>query len=905
MNPSVEQEHEALIQFLYQAPVGLIQCTSGGEITLINPMAAQLLMPLAPHGELVNLFDVLATAAPQLRDLVRDSGGDMTNPICDGLRLHLPVNRRPSRAEAPTTLGLRLLRMGPDKLMASLTDVSRVELEERQRLASSLRDASRVDALTALPNRTVAVERIETLLRAPEPAFVVFFINVDRFSRINVTMGQAGGDELLRQIAARLGGLLRLGDTATTGGGQRTPVRLNSDEFLVVTEGPQDAKNARVLGARLVEALGKPYSIGNEQVYASVSVGVVLGNSSYQQGDAVLQDASLAMREAKLAGGACLRVFTPDMKERAWWRGVVEDDLRQALQTGQLFVVYQPIVNLSTQLPRGMEALVRWNHPVRGLVSPAQFVPIAEDSGLIGPLSAFVLREACEQFVRWQNELGTSAPDLMSVNLSRAQLSDATLVDQVAQVLRDTGMAPQHLQLEVTETLAAQDEHVQMRLRELKSLGLILALDDFGTGYSSLASLHQLPVDVVKIDRSFVSQLETSEYHRVLVQATVRVARTLGMRTVAEGVETPGQAHLLAALQCDKGQGYLYARPLSDAHATAWLRQARSGAPADTSATPAVREALTQGTERLAPAKEIGSRLLELLDQSQVAVALFDPAERLAYANPSYRSLYWDRAEASPTWEQVMREAHRSRNGLLIDTDDINAWLVDVRKRYRKQPLRRFESDFADGRWLRVSEETRPDGWQLCVTTDVTSLKSTEADLRRTRDAALLASITDPLTQLPNRRYVFDRLDRLLAESRTSGQPLTVVLLDLDEFKAINDRHGHAVGDQVLVSFANRLMQTVRQRDAIGRIGGEEFLLVLTDTGPEGAQRVLNELRAAFAALPPHSLPAGVTIGFSTGIAQAHPSDTTDSLWQRADQGLYRGKAAGRGQDVFEPSRAA
>lgn len=910
MSTSVEQELEALLQFLYQSPVGLVQTSAEGDITLINPMAAQLLMPLAPAGQLSNLFDALAPLAPGLRAQVMASGSQ-AGPLVDALRLHLPVpagKEVARRAVAPTTLSLRLVRLGGDKLMASLSDVSQVELQEQARLADRLRDAARTDTLTALPNRAVALERIEAALQAARqpggPAFAVLFINSDRFNRINVTLGQAGGDELLRQMAARLMGLVRLGDAVThSDDGQHTPVRLGGDEFVVVMENLRQPGDARGLAARLIEVLGKPYRIGNEQVFASVSIGVALGGCTQPHGDAVLQEASLAMREAKLAGGARMRVFTADMQERAWWRGVVEDDLRQALQARQLFVVYQPIVHLAGHQTAGMEALVRWNHPVRGMVSPADFIPIAEACGLIGPLSDFVLRTACARFVAWQAELGPQAPAALSVNLSRAQLTDPTLVDQVAEVLRRTGMVASQLQLEVTESLAAQDEQVQSRLRDLKALGLTLALDDFGTGYSSLASLHELPVDVVKIDRSFVSQLETSEHHRVLVEATVRVAHTLGMGTVAEGVETAGQARHLHTLRCDKGQGYLFGRPLTDAQATAWLRErppTGGDSPPPPDRTTSV-EATAATAQRPAQASDTTTRLLELLDGSQLAVAVFDPTERLAYANRSYRSLYWDRAGDTPTWEEVMREAHRSRRGLLIDTLDIDAWLTDVRKRYRRQALRRFESDIADGRWMRVTEETRPDGWQLSVCTDVTSLKSTESDLRRARDAALMAAITDPLTELPNRRFVFGRLEALLTQAQAGGRPLTVVLIDLDEFKAINDAHGHAVGDQVLVGFSQRLARSVRQRDAVGRIGGEEFLLVLTDTGHAGAARVLSELRTLFDTQPMRHLPPGVSIGFSTGIAQAHPSDSADSLWQRADQGVYRAKADGRGRDVFVP----
>jgi EAL domain-containing protein (putative c-di-GMP-specific phosphodiesterase class I) len=241
------------------------------------------------------------------------------------------------------------------------------------------------------------------------------------------------------------------------------------------------------------------------------------------------------------------------------------------VQADELFVVYQPVVSLRTGRIEAVEALVRWQHPVRGLVSPVDFIGIAEETGLIVDVGAFVLREACRQFMRWQRQHGARAPGLMAVNLSRGQLPHPSLVDDVAALLAETGMRPAQLQLEVTESMAAQDAAVQMRLRELKRLGLTLALDDFGTGYSSLASLHQLPIDVLKIDRSFVSQLETSPHHRVLVEATVRVAQSLSLRTVAEGIETEAQAAMLAAMQCDKGQGYHFAQPLRVAAFDAWL----------------------------------------------------------------------------------------------------------------------------------------------------------------------------------------------------------------------------------------------------------------------------------------------------------------------------------------------
>jgi EAL domain-containing protein (putative c-di-GMP-specific phosphodiesterase class I) len=284
------------------------------------------------------------------------------------------------------------------------------------------------------------------------------------------------------------------------------------------------------------------------------------------------------MVEAKRAGDARCTVFEPAMRERAARRADIESDLRTALLEDQLFVVYQPVVGLrpdgGTDLSAGVEALVRWQHPARGVVPPFEFIQVAEESGLIGPLGDFVLRRACRDFMAWQRELCEHAPRLMAVNLSRAQLAQPGWPATVQAILDGEGMRPSQLQLEVTESLAAQDQQVQQRLHELKAIGITLALDDFGTGYSSLSSLHQLPVDTVKIDRSFVCQADTSQHHRVLIEATVKVAQSLGMSTVAEGIETEAQFAAVRDQQCAKGQGYLFSRPLTSPSLLDWLRAA-------------------------------------------------------------------------------------------------------------------------------------------------------------------------------------------------------------------------------------------------------------------------------------------------------------------------------------------
>ena len=573
MSEHTPTAYESLIQFLYQVPIGLVQTTLDGEITMINPMAAQLLMPLAPAGDLTNLFDVLQDLAPPLRAPARAAMRALPpgSVVCEGLRLNLPPSAGPGQ-----TLSLRLLRLDAGTLMASLTDVSLMVLQEQQRLDKQLRDANRIDSLTTLPNRTAALERIEAALGRSAAddtrQFAVLFINCDRFERINLTLGTAAGDELLRVMAARLNGTVRQGDSvARASGPLQTAARLGGDEFVVVLDGLRVGDDARTVAQRLTEVLCKPYMLGDRPVHLTVSMGVVVSPEPGATADSVLQDASLAMREAKRAHGARYCVFEPLMKEQAWRRGSIEGELRRAITEGQLFVVYQPIVDLGSGLAVGAEALVRWRHPERGIVPPIEFIEIAEETGLIGRLGEYVLTEACRQFVQWGGELGAQAPRLLSVNLSRAQLFEGDIAAQVAAALQRSGLPPQQLQLEVTESLAAQDDRIQARLHELKALGLSLALDDFGTGYSSLASLHQLPVDVVKIDRSFVSQSESSAHHRVLIEATLKVARSLGMRTVAEGIETPGQSAILQALHCDKGQGYYYARPMPAEEAARWF----------------------------------------------------------------------------------------------------------------------------------------------------------------------------------------------------------------------------------------------------------------------------------------------------------------------------------------------
>jgi len=577
--PNTLDAYEALVQFLYRAPIGLVQCSLDGTVDMLNPMSSSLLMPLVRDGSMDNLFTVLQGVAPQLRELA-DSFGEPSGAVCEGLRLQLGEAATPG---APQWLSLSVLKLDPSRLMAVVTDASHEVQREQERLAKRLKTAARTDALTRMPNREALLEQAQQMLGRPagSSGFALLFMNCDRFRQINDALGQSAGDRLLVQIGERVRATLRPPSDRidpNAGSGQMA-ARVGADEFAVLLDGLRSREDAEKIASRLLDALARPHQLpSGQEVTCKLSMGLVWGADAGGFAGEMLRDASIAMVEAKRTGGNHCTVFEPAMRERAARRADIESDLRLALVEEQLFVVYQPVVGLTTDggtdHSAGVEALVRWQHPVRGVVPPFEFIQVAEESGLIGALGDFVLRRACRDFMAWQRELGDGAPRLLAVNLSRAQLAQPDWPAAVQQVLELEGMHPSQLQLEVTESLAAQDQQVQDRLHELKAIGITLALDDFGTGYSSLSSLHQLPVDTVKIDRSFVCQADTSQHHRVLIEATVKVAQSLGMNTVAEGIETEAQAAAVRDQQCAKGQGYLFSRPLTSPALLDWLRAA-------------------------------------------------------------------------------------------------------------------------------------------------------------------------------------------------------------------------------------------------------------------------------------------------------------------------------------------
>jgi len=429
--------------------------------------------------------------------------------------------------------------------------------------------AARRDRLTGLANRTLFMSRldqaIERVRAGQQPRFAVLFLDFDHFKLLNDTLGHEAGDELLRQIAARLRSTLRASDAMSDEPGGNVVARFGGDEFVILLNELQlDTDVARV-AERLLNALSPAYGVGGREVHSTVSIGIVTSDQCLESGEAIIRNADVAMYEAKRCGRACSVVFNEAMSTRLTRHVTIESGLRKALGTSQLSLVYQPIVELESGAVTSVEALLRWEHPLLGRVSPAEFIPVAEESGLIVPLGDWVLQEACGAFLAWRRQDPARAPRAISVNLSRAELAlGPRLLDRIRDTLARHDMPAECLQLEVTEREVMRDPQASRTLmQELRRMRVRLAMDDFGTGTSSLACLREYPFDVVKIDRSFVSDLVAERDVLALIHATLTLLENLGKTSVAEGVETVTQLAILQSLGCGCAQGYFFSRPVA------------------------------------------------------------------------------------------------------------------------------------------------------------------------------------------------------------------------------------------------------------------------------------------------------------------------------------------------------
>ena len=446
-------------------------------------------------------------------------------------------------------LAVRDDKGGTDRMAGSQTDITEGKI---------------ADPLTALPNRLYFTDRLDSAIETAHQhggLFAVLFLDLDKFKLVNDSLGHAAGDELLMGVALRL----RLSAFASVpeGNGNASVIaRLGGDEFSILLYDVRDEGDAIILAERILEKLKAPFQIEGRQMFASASVGIALSSSGETPED-LMRNADTAMYQAKAKGKSRYEVFNEQMRELAMARLEIETDLRKAIDERQLVLYYQAEVSLSNHRTIGYEALVRWNHPTRGILSPAEFVPVAEESDLIVHLGRWVLREACRQMAVWHERYPCEPPLTISVNVSPRQLSDPRLLQDVEDVLAETGLSPRCLHLEVTESsIMGNPDAALTTLRRLKLLNVGLEIDDFGTGYSSLSCLHLLPFDTVKIDRSFIKELGFGEGSEI-VRTILALARSLDMSVVAEGVETKEQTHTLTDLGCNFAQGYYFSKPKS------------------------------------------------------------------------------------------------------------------------------------------------------------------------------------------------------------------------------------------------------------------------------------------------------------------------------------------------------
>ena len=526
---------------LNSAGEGIFGLDRNGEVTFVNPAATRMLGHGGVELDGRSMHGVVHHILPDSPPCRGDECPVAATLQGEGPRHGNEVYRRSDGAHFPIEYLATPIKAEADTVGAVVT----------------FRDITdRKDSLTGLEGRAWFIDRTaESLARAArhDTRVALFFIDVDRFKLINDSMGHAAGDEVLVAVARRLEACLRPYDSVARFGG---------DEFAVLCEDLPTEVEAAVMAKRIMHVFETPLTLASGEVFASISVGIAMPSTAEAEPEALLRDADAAMYRVKHRGGRSYEIFDEAMRAHAESQLWMENALHRAIEGDELRLVYQPIVELATGEIVGAEALVRWEHPERGLLTPDTFIPIAEDTGLIVPIGEWVLMEACRQALHWQQRVTTGLPLRISVNLSARQFAHGDLARTVGETLQAVGIDPSVLILEVTESAVMEDTEMASRvLRQLKTLGVSLAIDDFGTGYSSLAYLQRFPVDILKIDRSFVGALHTPE-GRAIVEASITLAHALGLSGVAEGVETMEQAACLRTLRCETAQGYLFARPM-------------------------------------------------------------------------------------------------------------------------------------------------------------------------------------------------------------------------------------------------------------------------------------------------------------------------------------------------------
>ncbi len=558
------KESEERYRLLAELSPEAIIVQSDNSIVYANPAAASLF------------------GAPSITMLLGRAVSDFIHAdSCDNFRARERHLRASQKSDLKAEKFVRLDGQVRDVevVMASITyggkpatQILTRDITERRRAEEQLLHDAFHDSLTKLPNRALFIDHLKLAVnhcrRRKNHLFAVLFIDLDRFKVVNDSLGHVVGDEVLIATARRLESCLRDGDTIA---------RLGGDEFTILLDGIKDNDDAHRVAERVQEVLSEPYKLGGREFFVTASVGIKYFGDEDEQPEDLLRDADTAMYCAKTLGKAQYQVFDSKMHKHAVTRLQIESDLRRAVERDEIHVNYQPIVSLQTGRISGFEALARWHHPERGLILPSEFIPVAEETGVIMQIDLSVLRQACRQMHAWHDALPLTKQMKVSVNLSCRQFMQPTIVSNVMAILRETGLDPRSLKLEITESVMMERGVDAMGvLEQLSQAGIELSLDDFGTGYSSLSYIHRFPVSTLKIDQSFIKRIG-GEQNGEIVRAVVALARNLGMEVVAEGIETVVQLDQLKALNCEQGQGYYFSSPVDAESATELIQRDERG----------------------------------------------------------------------------------------------------------------------------------------------------------------------------------------------------------------------------------------------------------------------------------------------------------------------------------------